>query len=112
MAFENINKGLWYRKYNKWIVLAMITYVASATLFNYIRIRMMHFDGRVEQVSYSRQGHATVFINKEKYDLTCTFWSNSERINQGDRLIKTSGNMHLKIIKPGRKDTIDFYSDK
>ncbi len=114
MDIINYNKqnGNWYRRNTRWIVLVMIAYVASATIFNYIRIRIMHFDGRVEQVSYSRQGHATVFINKEKYDLSCTFWSNSEKIAVGDKLIKISGNMHLKIIKPGRRDTIDFYSEK
>ena len=103
---ENIKKYGWI------VVIIILVYLFGATLINYERIRFMHFKGVVEKVEYAEDRTPTVTIHGEDYNLFFTFWSNYVKIEKGDMLIKTRGNIHLKVIKPGRKDTLDFDSDK
>ncbi|HEX3387182.1 MAG TPA: hypothetical protein VHS53_18410 [Mucilaginibacter sp.] len=102
------------KKYGWIIVVIILVYVVGATFINYERVRLLHFNGMVEDISYGQSGsNPEVQINGENYNLWSGFWSiNYQKIEKEDKLIKIRGDLHLKMIKPNSKDTVDLYISK
>lgn len=99
----------YFQKNRKWIVtICVIGGLFLLWIIGYIRIRLTHFNGTVQNVTYSIKGYPTVTINGTNYPLDYPYWNFSIPIGKGDRIIKKKGEMNLKLIKRNRKDTIDF----
>jgi hypothetical protein len=101
----------WKKAHSGIVLLIFIGFIVFMTSFNYLRLRFMYFNGVVENVSYGQFGNnPEVEIDGEWYNLYNGWGTNALRVIQkGDKLIKARNNMHLKIVEPGKKDTIDLY---
>jgi hypothetical protein len=101
----------WKKTHSGIVLLIFIGFIVFMMSFNYLRLRFMHFNGVVEDISYGQFGNnPEVEIHGERYNLYNAWGTNSLRVIQkGDQLIKVRNDMHLKIVEPGRKDTIDLY---
>jgi len=99
----------YFQKNRKWIVtIFFIGGLFLLWVIGYVQIRLTHFNGIVQNVTYSIKGYPTVTINGTNYPLDYPNWGFRVPIEKGDKLIKKKGEMNLKLIKRNRKDTIDF----
>ena len=99
----------YFQKNRKRIVtIAVVGGLSLLSIIGYIQIRLMHFNGTVQNVTYSVKGFPTVTINGTNYSLGYPNWGFNVPIEKGDKLIKKKGEMDLKLIKRNRRDTIDF----
>jgi hypothetical protein len=90
------------------ITIAVVGGLFLLWVIGYMQIRLTHFNGIVQNVTYSIKGYPTVTINGTNYPLNYPYWVFTVPIEKGDRIIKKKDEMNLKLIKRNRRDTIDF----
>jgi len=65
-----------------------------------------HFKNVVTNVVYEERGFVDIMLNGKEYTLDDVIWDISKKIRKGDTLIKSAGNMRIKILRPNTQDTI------
>ena len=88
-------------------ILVILSIIAAHHQKNNLKRRLnLNLKGAVEKVYYDDKGIPSVTVKGKKYDLIGTIVNQDNKIQQGDTIIKQSGDLRVKIIRPNSRDTI------
>ena len=97
-------------KYGKYMLVIFFIVCLVILQINVQRKNLNYdFNGIVQNVTYDIKRCPTVTINGTNYSLGGRNWGfYKDTIETGDKMIKKKGSMDLYLIKPYKKDTINF----
>lgn len=102
-----LNTKLWKYSLPLFLVLILIS-----NWYHSVRgpklARDIHFRGPVTKVYYDQRHHPYITIKGKERNLDWMIWDRYCTINVGDTIIKSKGDLKVKLIKRNSKDTISF----